>query len=288
MFIHNSYIIEALTNTHVGSGDTSFGTVDNLIQKDPVTSLPVFHSSSIKGAIKEHMEQYVKPPAIIPPADFNLIFGEAEDRPGVVKFYDARLLTLPLRSTRRVFYHCTSPEIILDYLSAIKTFGDATRFDNLEKLLNLFNGLKSQFDDSEFLVFNNDANNERYLEIEDYGKNKKYSITDISINGLITKYMGVDINNLAVFTDDIFYRICKDSLPVIARNKIGEDGTSENLFYEEVLPRRIRLWFMLGFDNNITVNGQFETKLTSDLIQIGANASIGYGVTRISLAGGGV
>ena len=80
MFIHKSYIIETLTNTHVGSGDTSFGTVDNLIQKDPVTSLPVFHSSSIKGAIKEHMENNYKKTEI-PEAEFNLIFGEAEDKP---------------------------------------------------------------------------------------------------------------------------------------------------------------------------------------------------------------
>lgn len=284
MFTHKSYIIETLTNTHVGSGDTSFGTVDNLIQKDPVTSLPVFHSSSIKGAIKEHMENNYKDTEI-PEVDLNLICGEAEDKPGVVKFYDSRLLTLPLRSTRRVYYHCTSPDTVLDYLNTIDTFKTATGLNELKKL---FTDLKSNFDGMEFLVFNDDADNDQYLEIEDNGKNKRYTISDISINGLITKYMGVDINNLAVFTDDIFYRICKDSLPVIARNKIGEDGTSENLFYEEVLPRRSRLWFMLGFDKNISVNSQFETKLTSDLIQMGANASIGYGVTRISLTGDGV
>ena len=40
MFIHNSYIIEALTNTHVGSGDTSFGTVDNLIRKTLLHPFP--------------------------------------------------------------------------------------------------------------------------------------------------------------------------------------------------------------------------------------------------------
>ncbi|HED01039.1 MAG TPA: type III-B CRISPR module RAMP protein Cmr4 [Proteobacteria bacterium] len=283
MFIHKSYIIETLTNTHVGSGDTSFGTVDNLIQKDPVTSLPMFHSSSIKGAIKEHMENNKN--AVISEADLNLIFGEREDKPGVVKFYDARLLTLPLRSTRRVSYQCTSPETVLDYLKTIETFKTARGLESLKKF---FNDLKSEFGDKEFLVFNDDANNEKYLEIEDYGENKKYPIADPSINGLVSQYMGVDINNLAVFTDEIFYRICKESLPVIARNKIGDDGTSENLFYEEVLPRRSRLWFMLGFDRNIPVNSQFETKLTFDLIQMGANASIGYGVTRIRLTGGGV
>lgn len=280
MFVHKAFLIETLTNTHVGSGETSFGTVDNLIQKDPVTSLPVFHSSSIKGAIKEHMEQYKG--SEIPDEDFNLIFGEAEDKPGVVKFYDARLLNLPLRSTRRVFYHCSSPDTVLDYLNTLETFGIATGLDSLKKL---FTGLK--FDDKEFLVFNDDPENDKYLEIEDYCKNKRHEIANPLIQ-LVSQYMHVDVNNLAVFRDDIFYRICRESLPVIARNKIGEEGTSENLFYEEVLPRRSRLWFMLGFDNNITINSQFETKLTNDLIQMGGNASIGYGVTRITLIGGGV
>jgi len=58
MHRHKLYLIETLTNTCVGSGDMSFGTVDILIQKDPVTFLPVFNSSSAKGAIREHMEQF--------------------------------------------------------------------------------------------------------------------------------------------------------------------------------------------------------------------------------------
>lgn len=273
MFNHKSYIIETLTNTHVGSGDTSFGTVDNLIQKDPVTSLPVFHSSSIKGAIKEHMEQYKN--SALPDADFNLIFGEAEDKPGVVKFYDARLLTLPLRASKRVYYHCTSPDTVLDYLNALEAFCNVTGVDNLK---NFIAGL--DYADKEFIVFNND----RELEIEDYSKYENVSINN-GVKDLIKQYVGIDSENLAVFKNEIFADICRDSLPVIARNKIGEDGTSENLFYEEVLPRRSKLWFMLGFDKNITINRTFEEKLTSNLIQMGANASIGYGVTKISPVG---
>jgi CRISPR-associated protein Cmr4 len=275
MFIHKSYIIETLTNTHVGSGDTSFGTVDNLIQKDPATFLPVFHSSSVKGSIKEHIENNYKNTEI-PEADFNLIFGEAEDKPGVVKFYDARLLTLPLRASKRVYFHCTSPETVLDYLNTIDTFKTATGLDDLKNFIANLNCA-----DKEFIVLNNDTN----LEIEDYSNYKSVPINN-GVKDLIKKYIGIDSENLAVFKNEIFSDICKDSLPVIARNKIGEDGKSENLFYEEVLPRRSKLWFMLGFDKNITINSQFGTKLTSDLIQMGANASIGYGVTQIRPVGG--
>jgi len=276
MLTHKVYIIETLTNTHVGSGDTSFGVVDNLIQKDPVTFLPVFHSSSIKGAIKEHMEDYKG--GDIPNADFNLIFGEAEDKPGVVKFYDARLLTLPLRASKQVFYHCTSPDTVLDYLNAIETFCKKTV---PEELKNLFKG-GLNFSDEEFIIFND---NDTYtVEIEDYDKCLGHTLAN-NLKNLIKDYIGITSETLAIFKNETFSDICQNSLPVIARNKIGEDGTSENLFYEEVLPRRSRLWFMLGFDNKNTVNGKFEEKLQSDLIQIGGNASIGYGVTSIKEAG---
>jgi len=279
MYTHKVYIIETLTNTHVGSGDTNFGVVDNLIQKDPVTFLPVFNSSSLKGAIKEHMEDYKG--GEIPDADFYLIFGEAEDKPGVVKFYDARLLTLPLRASKQVFYHCTSPDTVLDYLNAIETF---CKKAVLQGLKNLFKG-GLNFSDKEFIIFND--NTTYTVEIEDYDKCLRYPLAN-NLKNLIKDYIGITSETLAVFKKEIFSDICQNSLPVIARNKIGEDGTSENLFYEEVLPRRSRLWFMLGFDEKIPINGQFEAKLTSDLIQMGANASIGYGVTRISLEGGGV
>jgi len=250
--------------------------VDNLIQKDPVTFLPVFNSSSLKGAIKEHMEDYKG--GEIPDADFYLIFGEAEDKPGVVKFYDARLLTLPLRASKQVFYHCTSPDTVLDYLNAIETFCKKTV---PEELKNLFKG-GLNFSDKEFIIFND--NTTYTVEIEDYDKCLRHPLAN-NLKNLIKDYIGITSETLAIFKKDIFSDICQNSLPVIARNKIGEDGTSENLFYEEVLPRRSRLWFMLGFDNKNTVNGKFEEKLQSDLIQIGGNASIGYGVTSIKEAG---
>jgi len=272
MYEHKVYLIETLTNTHVGSGDTSFGVVDNLIQKDTVTSLPVFHSSSIKGSFKEHFEQYKNNG--IPQADFELIFG-TEDKPGTVRFYDARLLTLPLRASKRVFYYCTSPATVSDYLDSIKTF---CKIDEVKKLEAFFSEVSI---DKDFVVFDTEED----LAIEDYSEYSVCSV-DGDTADLIKKYFCADPKNFALFRNEIFTDICSGSLPVIARNKIGKDGTSENLFYEEVLPRRSWLWFMLGFEKDKTINGKFEEKLTKDLFQTGGNASIGYGVVKIHRVGG--
>lgn len=279
MYTHKAYLIETLTNTHVGSGDTGFGVVENLIQKDPTTHIPVFHSSSLKGSIREHFEQYYKN-SEIPENDFNIIFGEGEDKPGQVKFYEARLLTLPLRSSQRVYYNCTSPEVMLDYLTTLKTFriGVAAAAE-LDLLIELFGKFKNGFstDKYDFCVFTNDHNG---LVIEDYSNSQQYS--EEVDQKLFEKYCKLNMDSLAVFRDEIFCSICEESLPVMARNKIAEDGTSENLFYEEILPRRSKLWFMLGFNKEEPV---FEGKLKSDLIQIGANYSIGYGATKINPVG---
>ncbi len=273
MYEHKVYLIETLTNTHVGSGDTSFGVVDNLVQKDTVTSLPVFHSSSIKGSLKEHFEQYKDNG--IPQADFDLIFGTEDKKPGTVRFYDARLLTLPLRASKRVFYYCTSPATVSDYLDSITTF---CKMDEVEELKTFFSGVSV---DKDFVVFSD----EKELVIEDYSDYRVCSV-DVNTTGLIKKYLCADPKNIALFRDEIFTGICSGSLPVIARNRIGKDGTSENLFYEEVLPRRSWLWFMLGFENDKPINDRFEEKLRKDLIQTGGNASIGYGVVRIHRVGG--
>lgn len=282
MFIHKMYFIETLTNTSVGSGDVSFGLVDSLIQKDPTTFLPVFNSSSLKGALRDHMKKAL--PDAIKANAIRYIFGEGNDNPGHVKFYDARLLTLPLRSSIKVYYNCTSLSTITDYLETLKIFCGNSEVEALKEFLGSLN-----FDRKDFITFNN----EEKFEIEDYDNQEPITITDYN-KKLLENYLGVKIDNFAIFKDEIFKDICESSLPVIARNQIGEKGTSENLFYEEVLPRRSKLWFMIGFEDDCNDKisddekakirefiNNFKERLTVDLIQFGANASIGYGVTQI-------
>lgn len=282
MFNHKAYFIETLTNTSVGSGDVSFGVVDSLIQKDPTTFLPIFNSSSLKGALRDHMKKAL--PDTIRADAIKYIFGEGNDNPGQVKFYDARLLTLPLRSSIKVFYNCTSQSAITDYLESLKMFCENSEVEVLKEFL-----CSLKFNEKDFITFTAEGK----FEIEDYDNSAPQTITDDK-KELLENYLGAKIGNLAIFNNEIFKEICESSLPVIARNKIGEDGTSENLFYEEILPRRSKLWFMIGFEDDFNDRiseeekakieefiKNFKERLTTDLIQFGANASIGYGVTQI-------
>lgn len=70
-----------------------------------------------------------------------------------------------------------------------------------------------------------------------------------------------------------------DELPVIARNCL-ENGVSKNLWYEQVLPRKSRLAFFILHDDG-EINEAFDSSITSVPVQIGANASVGYGICVI-------
>lgn len=70
-----------------------------------------------------------------------------------------------------------------------------------------------------------------------------------------------------------------DELPVIARNCL-ENGVSKNLWYEQVLPRKSRLAFFILHDDG-EINKSFDSAITSVPVQIGANASVGYGICVI-------
>ena len=71
-----------------------------------------------------------------------------------------------------------------------------------------------------------------------------------------------------------------EQLPVIARNKL-EDGKSENLWYEEVVPAESRFVFYVSYDDD-EIFEKFDKIIQNELIQIGANGSIGYGFCKIT------
>lgn len=73
-----------------------------------------------------------------------------------------------------------------------------------------------------------------------------------------------------------------EQLPVIARNKL-DNGKSENLWYEEVVPAESRFVFFVSYDEkDEKIFKEFNTKIQKGVIQIGANGSIGYGFCKIT------
>ena len=98
-------------------------------------------------------------------------------------------------------------------------------------------------------------------------------------NDLLTELANlVGVKNIQKISKENYESL---SLPVIARNQL-KDGISENLWYEEVLPHKSLLALTIVDDSGEAgVFDGFEAALESNLVQFGANASIGYGICRL-------
>ena len=76
------------------------------------------------------------------------------------------------------------------------------------------------------------------------------------------------------------------SLPVLSRNCL-EDGRSTNLWYEEVVPHESVFSFaVLADDSDRKYLDAFAETVRDQVVQFGGNASIGYGLCRLTVMEG--
>ena len=227
------YTIECISNLHVGSGQDNDGVIDGLIQRDVVTGLPCINASSLKGALREHCEEWNKnhkedeKKVNVVKLFGKKVGGEENCEAGEYRFLDASILSIPRPSVNAPFVQVTCDEVVTELQDKASLFGVGLGDNEKDTILDLANVLETN-----------------KCSYKDF---KKYS------------------NN--------------DELPVIARNCL-ENGVSKNLWYEQVLPRKSRLAFFILHDDG-EINKAFNSAITSVPVQIGANASVGYGICVI-------
>lgn len=241
------YKLNCLTNLHVGSGDFNYGVVDNEVERDCLSGNPVIHASGIKGALRDVAEKALDKNSV------SKIFGGPGEnnttKEGTHKFFDAHLLSRPLRVSGNEsisYISVTTPEIINNFIDTLDAFGIDHDFSKIGEV--------------------------------DFKKNKFYSNVEniyIESDEESCKTHKVDEKTAAVL-DKILggkYAIVKSlndfKLPVIARNKVGE-----NLWYEEFVPHHSVFYTMIMCEGDIALD-------FSKPIQFGGNSSIGYGYTKV-------
>jgi CRISPR-associated protein Cmr4 len=83
--------------------------------------------------------------------------------------------------------------------------------------------------------------------------------------------------NIKEVTFDKFKTFCSDDeLPIIARNVL-ENGESKNLWYEQIVPPETVFYTFLQSPDEI-----LSTAINDKIVQIGANATIGYGYCKFN------
>jgi len=266
------YLIHAISNIHVGSGENNFGIIDNQVQRDIITDRPIINSSSLKGALREFFDPYEDDSQFV-----KYIFGSHpikdrgnDSQKGAFSFLSANLLVLPLRANTKAFFRATSPALIEELLLNIPLF-DITLEE--EKALRELIKLVPREDAP--IIFENLEN----TVIEDMQKARFDGFNTSALTSLLG-------NDIALLHNRDLDKYCQN-LPVIARNHL-DDGVSQNLWYEEVVPRESRFYFITTKPTNLDeldkkrikrFEGMFEEE---KMMQIGANATIGYGYTNIT------
>lgn len=268
------YTIETLSNLHVGAGDINFNVIDNQVQRDAVTTLPNINSSSLKGAFREAFRAF-REESEKPSNSEIYIFGQDNKsntiQAGAYSFFEAQLLTRPVRSNVKAYFNVTSPSVIKNFLKTIELFNIDFNSEVKEVLEKLSKLTPKK---AEPMIFENLTN--AILEDDEA---KYYNFDTSKLQTLLGE-------NLALFEDSDFKTL---DLPVLARNVL-EDGTSQNLWYEEVVPKKTKFFFFIGIPDNLaesdkkekldgynnTFNGMLEKP-----VQFGANKSIGYGFSKV-------
>lgn len=212
------WLIIPQTNLHVGNESiVNFSVIDKAIQRDVTTNIPCINSSSLKGAIKEFLENTEC-------EQIKELFGSTkanknDSQKGSALFFDAALLAIPDQRTGEEFPY---KQVFCN--EVIKAFTDKASM---------------------------------------LGAN----ITEECILSKIDKKEACD--------KDKFESLCSDdNLPIIARNCL-ENGESVNLWYEQVLPSQSVLATIIQ-----TVKEDDLDMLKDKIVQIGANATIGYGYCK--------
>ena len=247
--------IRCITNLHVGSGDINYNVVDKEVEKD-ITGLPMIHASGIKGALLKHFKDQKMDENLI-----NYIFGAKGNgggsNPGAYRFMDARLLARPMRADKgsSPCVNVTSESMLQDFLNDIADFGGKA--------------VKVKVPD---LDFGHDNGRKEFLAISsDIGVEGCATGTLTPENKTEAKWIGNLIGENFAFAQDMNAY----DLPIIARNYL-ENGKSSNLWYEEFVPRGSVFYMVI-----LTPTDVCELNFKDQVIQIGGNASVGYGFTKI-------
>lgn len=213
------WLIIPQTNLHVGNESiVNFSVIDKAIQRDVTTGIPCINSSSLKGAIKEYLENEGC-------TQIKALFGSTkadknDSQKGSALFFDATLLAIPVQKTggNSPYKQVYNEGFVDTFLAKASMLGANVKKENVL------------------------AQMEQKEPVDSYNK---------------------------------FKALCSDdNLPIIARNCL-DNGESTNLWYEQVLPSQSVLATVIQ-----TIGEKDLDMLNGKIVQIGANATIGYGYCK--------
>ena len=267
------FVIRTLSSTHVGSG-SDLGFVDLPIQREKHTGFPKIEASSLKGSLREALENVSvsKKKAFIEKLKessaeqinlvdldnalnysvaLNLVFGYDEDSldgkvievfednkefAGAIGFSDARILLFPVRALKDVFVWITSSSVLKNFKREIKLTSKNVDLDSSIELK-----------ENEVIISSDNLQINNKVVLEEYTFNTVK--IDNSYSKKLSAFLGESVieNKLVIVNDNVFSDFVQNATEVITRTKIDNvTGTVATgaLFNEEYLPPETFMYFL--------------------------------------------
>lgn len=281
--------LHSLTGLHPGSG-TALGVVDLPVARERHTRWPLIPGSSLKGVLRSACK------GVLDDSEVAAIFGpetaQASDFAGAVSLTDARLLAFPVRSLRGVFAWVTCPAALerlhrdarllggVDAPIASPTVGPGEARCSAESDLLIEDRLVLE----EF----------EYRRTGDDGGAAQWLADQVVTDGCTQKRL---LRNLVVLHDDDFTWFARNATEVLARVGLDYETKTVNkgaLFYEEFLPAETIFYAGLlatasrSRDVKINAAGVLDRLIDAvpDVLQVGADQTIGKGLCAVRFVGG--
>nr|WP_290666864.1 type III-B CRISPR module RAMP protein Cmr4 [Ardenticatena sp.] len=279
MFLH------ALSPLHAGTGQ-GVGAIDLPIAREKGTDIPIVPGSSLKGVLRDACT------TLRDDATCTRIFGpdtnNASEHAGAIVLTDLRLVALPVRSLAGVFAWVSSP-FLLQRLARDAQLAAVGAVPNKPSVANA----------NTVLVSNTSALrlNDNEVVLEDVKLNAQAQ-ADEWANWLATR---VFPNNqtwqadfeahFCIVHDDVMSYLLQVGTDVTARIRLDDEKKTVAqgaLWYEEALPAESILAGLVAAQPN----GKAEPSEVFDVVaqlaehplQVGGNATVGRGLSRLSVA----
>lgn len=271
------YSVQCLTNLHMGSGDINFNVIDNEVQRDPVLNTPAMFASGVKGALRDHFEATAKDKV-------TGIFGSSirdsregnrdKSKPGSLKFLGGTMLLQPVRAAKGpgTYFLATTRQLLHNWA---ESYAD---FKGKEVEAGLLKAVESLNKDKVYAAF---SPVDIKVETVEHKADQLHKIDEVIKKALLHLIDEEKYARVLVIPETEFDKI---HLPVLARNQL-DNGISNNLWYEEVVPHEAVFYMTVLADESETglealeVFG--EVIKNNSLVQFGGNATIGYGLTKL-------
>ncbi len=257
----------AETSLHPGT-ESSTGVVDLPVAREAATGYPVIVGSSLKGALKDNVQQS------LPEEIIKKIFGE-QNSAGAIAITDARILLLPVRSLTGHYKWVSCPYLLERFQRDLNMAGIKCELPPIRPKAGQAMAKKSGSLFLEELSF-------EAVEAEASLSTIAKEIAQIIKHQSCRERL---LDQLVILCDDDFSYFASYGMQINARNQLNDKTKiSENLWYEETIPADSLFYALLisrsGEKESLNELKQHFTE--TPYLQVGGNETVGQGWCAVS------